>query len=124
MTVRRGPSSSFLNAVPKDPVDPRSPARPLVGVPTQTLQSFGGIPADMPPSWVMSQRYIQTLADAGAIPVMLPILVDDAHPLRPALQQRPRARMRGQPLREVPVPHLVRQVLTPRIPVSRRLAGT
>ena len=43
------------------------PAR-IVGVPTQTLQSFGGIPADMPPSWVMSQRYIQTLAAAGALP--------------------------------------------------------
>jgi putative glutamine amidotransferase len=63
-------------------VDPRSPARPLVGVPTQTLQTLGGIPADMPPSWVMSQRYIQTLADAGAIPVMLPLLVDDEATLR------------------------------------------
>ena len=56
--------------------------RPIVGVPTQTLQSLGGIPADFPPSWVMSQRYIQTLADAGALPWMLPLVVDDEATLR------------------------------------------
>ena len=63
-------------------MDPRSPARPLVGVPTQTLQSFGGIPADMPPSWVMSQRYILSLAEAGTLPWMLPLLCDDPASLR------------------------------------------
>ena len=50
--------------------------RPIVGVPTQTLQSLGGVSAEIPPSWVMSQRYVVTLSDAGAIPVLLP-LVDD-----------------------------------------------
>ena len=63
-------------------MDLRSISRPLVGVPTQTLQSFGGIPADMPASWVMSQRYIQTLAEAGAVPVMLPLLCEDEATLR------------------------------------------
>jgi putative glutamine amidotransferase len=52
------------------------PRRPVVGIPTQTLQSLGGVSADIPPSWVMSQRYILTLTSAGAIPWLIP-LVDD-----------------------------------------------
>jgi putative glutamine amidotransferase len=55
----------------------RGTARPIIGIPTQTLQSLGGVSADIPPSWVMSQRYIQTLVQAGAIPWMIP-LVDTA----------------------------------------------
>jgi putative glutamine amidotransferase len=51
--------------------------RPVVGIPTQTLQSLGGVSAEIPPSWVMSQRYILTLTTAGAIPWMIP-LVDEA----------------------------------------------
>jgi putative glutamine amidotransferase len=52
-------------------------SRPIIGVPTQTLQSLGGVSAEIPPSWVMSQRYIVTLTAAGALPWMIP-LVDDA----------------------------------------------
>ena len=55
---------------------PHHSGRPIVGVPTQTLQSLGGVSAEIPASWVMSQRYILTLVAAGAIPVMIP-LVDD-----------------------------------------------
>ena len=55
----------------------RPSRRPIIGIPTQTLQSLGGVSADIPPSWVMSQRYIQSLVQAGAIPWMIP-LVDDA----------------------------------------------
>jgi putative glutamine amidotransferase len=55
--------------------------RPLIGVPTQTLQSLGGLPADFPPSWVMSQRYILALTSVGAAPIMVP-LVDDVEALR------------------------------------------
>jgi putative glutamine amidotransferase len=51
--------------------------RPVVGIPTQTLQSLGGVSAEIPPSWVMSQRYILTLTAAGAIPWLIP-LVDEA----------------------------------------------
>lgn len=51
-------------------------SRPIIGVPTQTLQSLGGVSAEIPPSWVMSQRYIQTLTNAGALPWLIP-LVDD-----------------------------------------------
>jgi putative glutamine amidotransferase len=55
----------------------RGASRPIIGIPTQTLQSLGGVSTDIPPSWVMSQRYIQTLVQAGAIPWMIP-LVDTA----------------------------------------------
>lgn len=58
-------------------IAPHHAGRPIVGVPTQTLQSLGGVSAEIPPSWVMSQRYIVTLVAAGAVPVMIP-LVDDA----------------------------------------------
>lgn len=55
---------------------PHHSGRPVVGVPTQTLQSLGGVSAEIPASWVMSQRYILTLVAAGAVAVMIP-LVDD-----------------------------------------------
>ena len=58
-------------------MSPHRSTRPVVGIPTQTLQSLGGISESIPPSWVMSQRYILTLTTAGAIPWMIP-LVDDA----------------------------------------------
>ena len=51
--------------------------RPVVGIPTQTLQSLGGVSSEIPPSWVMSQRYIVTLTNAGAIPWLIPLVDDD-----------------------------------------------
>jgi putative glutamine amidotransferase len=54
----------------------RANSRPTIGIPTQTLQTLGGISPDIPPSWVMSQRYVSTLTAAGAIPWLIP-LVDD-----------------------------------------------
>lgn len=56
---------------------PHRHRRPVVGIPTQTLQSLGGVSSEIPPSWVMSQRYILTLTAAGAIPWMIP-LVDES----------------------------------------------
>jgi putative glutamine amidotransferase len=56
--------------------------RPVIGIPTQTLQSLGGIPAEFPPSWVMSQRYILTLTAAGALPWMIPLVGEDEETLR------------------------------------------
>ena len=58
-------------------MSPHRQRRPVVGIPTQTLQSLGGVSSQIPPSWVMSQRYILTLTAAGAIPWMIP-LVDEA----------------------------------------------
>lgn len=55
---------------------PHRQRRPVVGIPTQTLQSLGGVSSEIPASWVMSQRYILTLTAAGAIPWMIP-LVDE-----------------------------------------------
>jgi putative glutamine amidotransferase len=52
--------------------------RPLIGVPTQTLQAIDGIPAGLPHSWVMNERYLAVLASVGAAPVLLPLL--DAEP--------------------------------------------
>src|SRR5215210_1919934 len=61
--------------------------RPVIGIPTQTLQTLGGIPADFPPSWVMSQRYILTLTAAGAIPWMIPLVGNDEETLRGIYEQ-------------------------------------
>jgi putative glutamine amidotransferase len=52
-------------------------ARPIIGIPTQTLQSLGGVSAEIPPSWVMSQRYIVTLTNAGGVPWLIPLIDDE-----------------------------------------------
>jgi putative glutamine amidotransferase len=51
--------------------------RPIIGITTQTLQSLGGVSPEFPASWVMSHRYINTVAAAGGLPWMIP-LVEDA----------------------------------------------
>ncbi len=51
--------------------------RPIIGIPTQTLHSIDGIPEALPESWVMNQRYSRTVAAAGGLPVMIPLLDDD-----------------------------------------------
>lgn len=56
--------------------------RPLIGVTTQTLQAIDGVPADLPMSWVMNQRYVHALAAAGGAPVLIPLLAEDAGTLR------------------------------------------
>jgi putative glutamine amidotransferase len=56
--------------------------RPVIGIPTQTLQSLGGIAPTIPSSWVMSQRYVLTLTSVGAIPWMIPLVGDDEETLR------------------------------------------
>lgn len=57
-------------------------SRPVIGIPTQSLQSLGGLPADIPPSWAMSQRYIMALTAVGAVPWMMPLLPDDERTMR------------------------------------------
>ena len=56
--------------------------RPLIGVTTQTLQAIDGIPAELPTSWVMNQRYVHALAAAGGVPVLIPLLAGDTATLR------------------------------------------
>ena len=54
-----------------------SDARPLIGITTQTLQAIDDIPADLPLSWVMNQRYAHAVVAAGGVPVLVPLLDDD-----------------------------------------------
>jgi putative glutamine amidotransferase len=56
--------------------------RPVIGIATQTLQSIDRIPEDLPPSWVMNQRYFHACTGVGAIPWMVPLLHDDLETLR------------------------------------------
>jgi putative glutamine amidotransferase len=50
--------------------------RPTIGVTTQTLQAIDGIPAGLPMSVVMNQRYYEAVASAGGAPVLIPLLED------------------------------------------------
>ncbi len=56
--------------------------RPLIGVTTQTLHAIDGIPAALPDSWVMNQRYVHALSAAGAAPVLIPLLASEREVLR------------------------------------------
>jgi putative glutamine amidotransferase len=56
--------------------------RPLIGVPTQTLQAIDGIPEGLPHSWVMNHRYLTALGSVHALPVMVPLLAADDGALR------------------------------------------
>lgn len=56
--------------------------RPLIGIPAQTLQAIDDIPRGLPHSWVMNSRYSVAIADAGAAPVMIPLLSRDLESLR------------------------------------------
>jgi putative glutamine amidotransferase len=56
--------------------------RPVIGIPTQTLQAIDRIPEDLPASWVMNQRYFHACTGVGAIPWMVPLLDDDLDTLR------------------------------------------
>jgi putative glutamine amidotransferase len=56
--------------------------RPIIGVPTQTLQAIEGIPEGLPHSWVMNHRYFLALTSVGAVPWMVPLLDRDPGTLR------------------------------------------
>lgn len=62
------------------------PSRPVIGVSTQTLQAIDGIPAGLPQSVVMNQRYYAAVAVVGAAPVLIPLLEDDPEALRGAYE--------------------------------------
>jgi putative glutamine amidotransferase len=56
--------------------------RPVIGIPTQTLQAIEGIPPSLPASWVMNQRYFLAVSAAGGVPWMIPLLHEDTVTLR------------------------------------------
>jgi putative glutamine amidotransferase len=57
-------------------------SRPLIGIPGQTLQAIDGIPDNLPHSWVMNSRYYLAVAEAGGVPVMVPLFDHDILTLR------------------------------------------
>jgi putative glutamine amidotransferase len=57
-------------------------SRPLIGVPTQTLQAIEVIPKGLPHSWVMNHRYFVALTLVEAAPIMVPLLAQDEATLR------------------------------------------
>jgi putative glutamine amidotransferase len=66
-----------------DRVDPTPLLRrPVIGVTTQTLHAIEGIPAGLPESWVMNQRYFRAVTAVGGAPVMLPLFADDLATVR------------------------------------------
>jgi putative glutamine amidotransferase len=56
--------------------------RPIIGVTTQTLHSIDGIPAGLPESVVMNQRYYIAVTLIGAAPILIPLLDDEPDALR------------------------------------------
>lgn len=52
-------------------------SRPIIGIPTQTLQSIEVIPEGLPLSWVMNHRYYVAVASVGGAPFMVPLLEDE-----------------------------------------------
>ena len=57
-------------------------SRPLIGIPTQTLQAIEHIPETLPHSWVMNSRYSLAASASGAVPVMIPLVSEDGDTLR------------------------------------------
>ncbi|MDQ3389150.1 MAG: gamma-glutamyl-gamma-aminobutyrate hydrolase family protein [Gemmatimonadota bacterium] len=57
-------------------------SRPVIGIPTQTLQAIDRIPEDLPHSWVMNSRYYTAVTSVGAVPWMVPLLDEDPETLR------------------------------------------
>ena len=57
--------------------------RPIIGITTTNLQALPGIPEAVPPSWVMSQRFIFAPTMAGGVPWLIPLLEheDDLRPI-------------------------------------------
>lgn len=53
--------------------------RPVIGVATQTLEA---VPGELPPCWIMGQRYVNALRSEGAVPWLIPLIPDDLETLR------------------------------------------
>jgi putative glutamine amidotransferase len=58
--------------------------RPIIGIPTQTQPA---VPGELPRCWIMSNRYVQVLASAGAVPWLIPLLPNDEATLRAIYEQ-------------------------------------
>jgi putative glutamine amidotransferase len=54
-------------------------AHPVIGVATQTIDA---VPGELPPCWIMGQRYVHALQHAGAVPWLIPLLPESPETLR------------------------------------------
>ncbi|HEY2787667.1 MAG TPA: gamma-glutamyl-gamma-aminobutyrate hydrolase family protein [Fimbriiglobus sp.] len=57
--------------------------RPVIGIATQTLQPTG----ELPKCWIMGQRYVEVLRQAGAVPWLLPLFPGDPDTMREIFQR-------------------------------------
>jgi putative glutamine amidotransferase len=55
------------------------PRRPVIGVATQTQDA---VPGELPPCWIMGQRYVDVLRSVGAVPWLIPLFPNDPATLR------------------------------------------
>lgn len=53
--------------------------RPVIGIATQTQPE---VPGELPPCWIMGQRYVNVLRSVGAVPWLIPLFPDDKATLR------------------------------------------
>ncbi len=58
--------------------------RPIIGVAMQTLEA---VPGELPLCWVMGQRYVRVLVEAGAMPWLIPLFPDKPEMLRDLYDQ-------------------------------------
>jgi putative glutamine amidotransferase len=61
-----------------------SMSRPVIGIATQTLEA---LPGELPPCWIMGQKYVHALRSSGAIPWLIPLIPDDLSTLREIYQR-------------------------------------
>jgi putative glutamine amidotransferase len=52
--------------------------RPIIGITTTNLKALSGIPAGVPDSWVMSQRFILAPTAVGGVPWLIPLIESEA----------------------------------------------
>lgn len=53
--------------------------RPVIGIP---MQSLAAVPGERQAMWALGQRYVEVLARHGAVPWLIPALVDDPGAIR------------------------------------------
>lgn len=53
--------------------------RPTIGIICQTQEAIAG---QLPPCWIMGQRYVQAIQAEGGVPWLIPLLWDDPETLR------------------------------------------
>lgn len=58
--------------------------RPIIAIATQTLEP---VPGELPRCWVMGQKYVRVLTEIGAVPWLVPLIVNDTDTLREIFDQ-------------------------------------